>query len=331
MTEVLVTGAAGHLGANLVRQLVADGESVRVLVRPGSDDSGLAGLDVRRFEADLRDATALRPAVRGATRLFHCAAVISTVAGGEREIYASNVLGTRNLLDAALAEGVERVVVTGSFGAVGHLPDRPSDERVPFDPFTPHTAYQATKVLVAHEALRAHADGLDVVLATSCAIVGPHDYLPSRMGRLLLRFANGQLRAYIDGGFEFVAARDVVAGHLLAMAKGRSGAQYLLGSGYRSMDQLMATFEEVTGRRRPRLKLPPALVGGVGRVLSPLLARTGREQLLTPAAVRLLTQGRRADCTRARVELGYAPTSVEDAIREAHDDFVRRGLIRRQS
>ncbi|GLZ32397.1 dihydroflavonol-4-reductase [Lentzea sp. NBRC 105346] len=322
--EVLVTGACGHLGANLVRQLLDDGEAVRVLVKPGSDDTAIDGLDVRRFDVDLRDAEALRPALSGATRVYHCAAMISTVAGNEREIYENNVVGTRNLLDAAAAENVERVVVTGSFGAVGHLPDRPSDERVPFDPFTPHTPYQATKVLVAHEALRAHAEGLDVVLAISTAILGPHDYLPSRMGRLLLRFAHGDLRAYIAGGFEFVPARDIVAGHTLAMAKGRSGGQYLFGSGYRSMDELMACFEEVTGRPRPR-KLPAGLV----RVLAPVMTGLRREQLLTPAAVRLLTQRRRADCTKARTELGFAPTSIEDSIREAYEDFVRRGLIRR--
>lgn len=319
--EVLVTGATGHLGANLVRQLLDDGDAVRVLVEPNSDDAGIRGLDVRRFDVDLRDAAALRPAVRGVTRVFHCAARISTTGGGEREIYECNVIGTRNLLDAAMAQDVERVVVTGSFGAVGHLPDRPSDERVPFDPFTSHTAYQATKVLVAQETLRAYAEGLDVVLAVSSAIVGPHDYLPSRMGRLLLRFAHGRLRAYIDGGFEFVTTRDIVAGHLLAMAKGRSGGQYLFGSGYRSTDELMTVYEEVTGRPRPRFKLPPRLLNAISRIK--------RDHLLTPAAVRLLRQGRRADCTRARTELGFTPTSVEDAIRDAHADFVRRGLIGR--
>jgi nucleoside-diphosphate-sugar epimerase len=314
-----------------VRRLIAEGESVRVLVRPGANNAGVDGLDVRRHDADLQDAAAVRAAIRGVERVYHCAAVISTVNGGEREIYRSNVVGTRHVLDAAIAEGVARVVVTGSFGAVGHLTDRPSDERVPFDPFSPHTAYQATKVLVAHEVLQAHAAGLDVILATSCAILGPNDYLPSRLGKVLLRFANGQLRAYVPGGFEFVTARDVVTGHLLAMAKGRSGRQYIFGSGYRSMDQMMATYEDVTGRRRPPLKLPPGLVSGVGRMVSPVLTklRPGRQQLLTPAAVRLLTQRRHADCARARTELGYSPTSIEDAVREAYADFDRRGLIRR--
>src|SRR5688500_15520509 len=128
IAPTLVTGATGHLGANLVRRLAQDGARVRVLLRESSDARPIAGLDVERAVGDIRDPAALARAVAGCARIYHCAAKISITAGGEREIYDTNVLGTRNVLAAALRAGVARVVVTGSFSAVGHHPDRPSDE-----------------------------------------------------------------------------------------------------------------------------------------------------------------------------------------------------------
>jgi nucleoside-diphosphate-sugar epimerase len=331
MQKVLVTGASGHLGANLVRRLLEEKQTVRVLLRPGSNNGAIDGLDVERYYGDLRDPMATRGAVRGCELVYHCAAKLSTVGGGEREIFDCNVLGTRHLLDAVRIEGARRVVVSGSFSAVGHLPDRPADETVPFYPFAGDLPYSHTKVLVEHECLRAAVEGLDVVVATSCAILGPNDHKPSRMGKTLLDFANGRLSAYIPGGFEFVAARDIVAGHILAMEKGRKGQKYIFGSGYTSVDELMAIFEKVSGQPRPRLRLPPALMMGIAKLTSPVMTRffPHVDQRLTPAAVRLLSMGRRADCTKARTELGYQPTAVEDAVREAYEDFARRGLVHR--
>ena len=328
---VLVTGGTGHLGANLVRRLLDEGQAVRVLVRRDADNTALAGLDVERVLGDLRDVRATLAAVRGCRRVYHCAAKVSTseARGHTREIHTCNVLGTRHLLRASLEAGVARVVVTGSFSAVGHTPGRPSDETMSVDPFERLLPYQRSKVAVEHECLKAVVDGLDVVIATSCAIVGPNDYKPSRMGHVLLDFARGRLRAYIPGGFEFVAARDIVEGHRLAMEKGRSGQRYIFSTAFKTVDELMDIFELVTGRRRPRLRLPPALMamiaGVVNAVALPLAP--GAEPRFTPGAVRLLRSQRRADITRARTELGYQPTSVEDAIREAYQDFVRRGTL----
>ena len=152
----------------------------------------MAGLDVALAYGDLRDPAALKLAAAGCGRVFHCAAMLSTVPGHERELYDCNVLGTRNLLAACRDAGVERVVVTGSFSAVGHVAGRPSVEEMPFYPFGKLLPYAHTKALVEHECLKAVVDGLDVVVAVSTAILGPHDDKPSRMGRLLLDFARRQ-------------------------------------------------------------------------------------------------------------------------------------------
>src|SRR5262245_56435890 len=145
---LLVTGASGHLGANLVRRLLDEGTRVRVLARGNSDNSALDGLDVERVECDLRDLDATRAAVHGCQRIYHCAAKVSTGEGPRREIqeiYEANVLGTRHLLRAARERGVERVVVSGSFSAVGHVPGRASDESDVVNPFERMLPYQRSK------------------------------------------------------------------------------------------------------------------------------------------------------------------------------------------
>lgn len=329
-TATLVTGATGHLGANLVRRLLHEGERVRVLLRPHRDARAVDGLDVEHASGDIRDRASLDTAMDGCGRVFHCAAKISITAGSEREIYETNVLGTRNVLAAAARAGVARTVVTGSFSAVGHHPDRPSDERDPFDPFARAMPYERSKAAVEHECLKAVVDGQDVVIAISCAIVGPNDFKPSRMGRVVRDFANGRMPAYIPGGFEFVAARDIVAGHLLAMERGRSGQRYIFSTEFVTVDTLMQWLEEITGQPRPRLRLPPAVMAAIARVASPLLTMLApnRPQRLTPGAVHLLRMHRRADCSKAKQELGYEPTSVKDAVREAYEWFVAAGDIR---
>jgi len=322
----LVTGATGHLGSNLVRQLLSEGRAVRVLLR--QDDVAVKGLDVQRSFGDLRDPAALSRAVAGCERIYHCAARVSTSRRGAPETYACNVVGTRNLLAAARAASVARVVVTGSFSAVGRDPARPSDETMPFLPVAGATPYEISKALVESECLRAAVEGLDVVVAVSTAILGPYDFKPSRLGRVLIDFARGNLRAYIPGGFEFVAARDIVAGHRLAMERGRSGQKYIFSSEFLSVDDLMGVYESVTGRPRPRVRLSPRVMAGFAEALD-IAARLfpRREPRFTPAAVRHLRSCRRADCRKARTELGFAPTAVAQAVREAYAWFRERGAI----
>jgi nucleoside-diphosphate-sugar epimerase len=326
---ILLTGAGGHLGANLLRRLVADGERVRALLHTARDEPAVAGLDVEPLIGDLRDPAIVAAAVRGCRQVYHCAAKVSTDYRDRENIFACNVLATRHLLQAALASGVEKVVVTGSFSAVGHRPDGPSDETQPFNPLERHLPYGHTKAAVEHECLKACAEGLPVVVAVSTAILGPFDFKPSRMGQVLIRFAAGRLRAYVPGGFTFVAARDIVEGHLLAMAKGRPGQKYIFGSAFLTVDELMALFSETTGKPLPPLRAPSAVMAvaaEVAALVMPLLM-PGAQQLLTPAAIRILRQNRQADTSKAQRELGFRPTPIATAVREAYDWFVAQGVI----
>ncbi len=334
---VLVTGAAGHLGANLVHRLLADGARVRVLLRRGSDDAAVDGLDVERAYGDLRDSAAVGAAIEGCRRVYHAAAMVSTVDGDarhKREIFDSNVIGTRNLLRAAAGHGVERVVVSGSFSAFGyHLddPSRPVDETSLMYPFGRVMPYSHTKVMVEQECLRAAADGLAVMMATSTGIVGPHDYKPSRLGRTFCDFANGRIKFIVPGSHEFVAARDIVEGHRLAMEKGRPGQNYLFSTEFLSLDALLEKLAEFAGPQPRYFRLPPTAMLPLAEAASFVLSRVapGVDQRFTPGAIRRLKQPRRADITKARTELGFRPTSIREALAEAYAFHCARGAIRK--
>jgi nucleoside-diphosphate-sugar epimerase len=327
--KLLITGGTGHLGANLVRRLLADGKDLRVLLQGEDEHGALSGLDVERVSGDLRDYPAILAASRGCDRIYHCAARVSTTGGAERAIYDTNVVGTRHVLKAAKEVGVSRVVVTGSFSAVGHTHDRPSDETDAFYPFETHMPYERSKAWVEHECLKAVVEGLDVVIAISCAILGPNDFIPSRMGRVVRDFANRKMNAYLPGGFEFVAASDIVQGHLLAMEKGRKGQRYIFSTRFVSVDELVEILSRVTGQPRPRLRLPHEVMTPIAHVSSFVLTHLFPDapQRFTPGAVRILGMERRANISKARTELGYAPTSIEAALEEAYEWFARRGDI----
>ena len=332
---VFVTGSAGHVGANLVRRLLDDGARVRVLLRPEDNNEGLDGLDVERAYGDLRDLDATRKALAGCRGVYHVAAKISTIEGNRahrREIFECNVVGTRNLLQAAREAEAGRVVVTGSFSAVGYDlddPSAPSNETMPFFPMERTMPYERSKSLVEQECWCAAAAGQDVVVATCCAVVGGADFFPSRLGRTLCDYTNGKLHAYVDGGFEFVAARDIVEGHLLCMRRGRSGEKYIFSSEYKTISEILELYEEVSGVPRPRRRIPLPLMLAFSEVASSYLSRFHPDfpQRFTPGAIRLLKKRRHADTGKAQRELGYRPTSIRDAVHEAYAFHFSRNAI----
>ncbi len=332
---VLVTGSSGHVGANLVRRLLDKGTKVRVLLRRDSRNEALDTLAVERVYADIRDIEDTRRAMEGCQGVYHCAAKVSTIDGNRahrREIFECNVIGTRNVLQAARDVEAGRVVVTGSFSAVGYElddPSAPSDETMQFYPMERTMPYERSKVLVEHECLRAVALGQDVVIATCCAVVGGADYVPSRLGRTMCDYANGKLRAYVDGGFAFVAARDIVEGHLLCMQKGRTGEKYIFASEYKTISDILDLYEEVTGLPRPNRRMPTPLMYVFSEIASFYLSRfhPSFPQRFTPGAIRLLKQRRHANIDKAKRELGYRPTTIREAVHEAYAFHYARNSI----
>jgi hopanoid-associated sugar epimerase len=315
----LVTGATGHVGNNLVRALLDDGERVRVLVRPGSPARGLEDLEVERAEGSLDDDESLRAAVFGCRHVYHVAAFVSLSRQDRPRLYRANVLGTRRVMRACLEARVERVVHTSSFGALGTNPTGPSTEEDVQSPFDEVTDYDRSKLYGELEVLRAVARGLPAVIVNPTGIVGPYDFKPSLMGQTIIDFREGKLPAYLPGAYDLVAMRDVVRAHRLAMERGRVGERYLVSGEVVTVDAMMEWLEELTGARRPRVRLP------VGLLLPPTRAKDWVQERMFPdarpafteASLRMLASRKRGSNEKARRELGLRTTPVRDAFREA--------------
>jgi len=239
--NVLVTGATGFVGSHVARQLVDQGHSVRVLVRPGSNPILLENLIAERCEGDLRDILSLAAAMKGVRRVFHVAADYRLWSRNPQEIYQSNVDGTRGLFEAARQAGVERIVytstvatiVTPSAGSV--LPNE--NTHATLDQMVGH--YKRSKFMAEMEAIKAAADGLPVVIVNPTTPVGPGDWKPTPTGRIIVDFLNGKMPAYVDTGLNIAAVEDIAAGHLLAAEKGRVGERYLLGARNMTLKEIL--------------------------------------------------------------------------------------------
>lgn len=325
----LVTGATGHIGNNLVRALLARGERVRVLCRPGSSMKPLSGLDVERVEGDLRDAPSLARAVAGVERLYHVAAMISIRSGDREALWDANVAGTARLLAAAREAGVKRVVHTSSFGAIGRNPHGPSSEDHALDPAEPATDYERSKAASEVEVKREIERGLDACIVNPCATVGPFDFRPSLVGRTFVDFALGKMKAYVPGAFDWVPMLDVVSGHLLAMDKGHRGERYLLSGEVATLDQILDWLAEDTGRPRPRLRVPPGLMLAVSVPKDFIEARffPNKYPRFNEHSIRLLTSGKYGTNSKARRELGLSPTPVRQAFRDSVTWFRDNGYF----
>ena len=313
MTAV-VTGAAGHVGANLVRRLLECGESVRAVIH--EHDSALEGLDVERVRADVRDPASLRRAFRDAEVVYHLAAVISIDGDLGGLVPAVNVGGARNTAEAALACGVRRLVHCSSIHAFDQEPlDLPLDETRTRSDLRPHPAYDTSKARGEREVRRVIERGLDAVIINPTAILGPHDYLRSRLGRTFIELYNRSLPSLLEGGFNWVDVRDVCTGAMAAAARGRTGESYLLGGHWASVRSLAEIVHRLTGAAPPRLTLPV----WVARMFVPFAVGYGRlrgaEPLYTGEALRALQANRRIDCSKAREELGEgAPVAAFDVV-----------------
>ncbi len=325
----LVTGATGHLGANLVRQLLIRDEKVRVLLRKKSRNLEVVGLDVETAYGDISDLESIKKAVFGCERVYHLAAFVSIRSGDRDKLYDINVLGTRRVMQACRQQGVEKVVHCSSFGAVGTNPAGPSNEDWAVSPYELTTDYEISKTFAELEVYKEVVRGLPAVIVNPSGIVGPWDFKPSLLGKTIIDFANGKMRGYINGAFDFVAVRDVVEGHMLAMDKGIVGERYLLTGEELTIGQTLDWLEELTGVKKPGLRIPTSLMQKIA------IVKDWVERKLFPKvtprfnyhSIRILSSGKYGNNARAVQELGLKPTPVKEAYRESVTWFKEHGYI----
>jgi dihydroflavonol-4-reductase len=321
----LVTGASGFIGSHLTRLLIQRGHQVRALVRPTSRSDALQGLSVDIVHGDLRDRRSLDAAVRGASWVFHVGADYRLWARNPREIYDSNVEGTRCLLDACRGAGVERLVYTSSVATLA-APRRGSlsDERTVGRLEEMIGAYKRSKLLAEQLVLEA-ANAVPAVVVNPTTPVGPGDWKPTPTGRIIVDFLRGRMKAYVETGLNLVPVEDVAAGHLLAGQRGRIGERYILGARNMTLKEIFEALAAVSGRPAPRVRIPLALAFAVGWASEVLARLADREPMVPLEGVRMARHPMFVDCSKARKELEFTPGSVEKALERAVAWYVDRG------
>ena len=305
--KVLITGASGFVGSAVARKLIEAGFSVRALVRPTSPRAHLEGLGLDFCEGDLRDRNSIDRAVAGMRFVFHVAADYRLWARDPSEIFASNVEGTRILMEAAMRAGVERVVYTSSVATIALRPDgTAADESIPLREDQGIGAYKRSKIAAERlvEAMVAER-GLAAVIVNPSTPIGPCDVRPTPTGRIIVEAARGRIPAFVDTGLNFVHVDDVADGHLAALHRGRIGERYILGGQNVVFSQLLADIAGLVGRRAPRIRLPWRALLPVAYVAEAVANVTGREPLTTLDGVRLAKYRMFFASGKAERELGY--------------------------
>lgn len=322
MKPALVTGASGFLGWHVAQALLRRGIPVRALVRR---PDAVRDLDAELAAGDLRDANAVRRAAEGCGLVFHVAADYRLWVRRPREMYDSNVGGTRNVLEAARQARVERVVYTSTVGCIGFVKGGLGDESTPvsIEDMTGH--YKRSKWLAEQAALEAARQGLPVVIVNPTAPVGAHDVKPTPTGRTILDFLRGRMPAYVDTGLNIVDAADAAEGHWLACEHGRPGERYILGSENLTLKQIFDLLSSITGRPAPRLRLPWAVAFAAAAIDTLRAELTGSPPRAPLDAVRMARKKMWVTHAKAGRELGFRPAPAETALRHAVEWFQAHG------
>jgi dihydroflavonol-4-reductase len=316
---VLVTGASGFVGAAVARALLARGREVRVLLRPSSDRRNVDGLAVDRRVGTLEDIPSLKAALVGCKALYHVAADYRLWVRDPGAMYAANVDGTRQLMEAALEAGVERVVYTSSVATLGLLADGvPANEDVPSRLEDMVGPYKRSKFLAeqtVHALIRER--GLPAVIVNPSTPIGPRDIKPTPTGRIIVEAASGRMPAYVDTGLNLVHVDDVAAGHLLAESTGVVGERYILGGENLTLAELLRQVAGLTGRRAPRINLPVASVWPIAVAAEAVACVTGREPFATRDGLRMARKKMFFTSAKAERLLGYRPRPAAQGLADA--------------
>ena len=325
--KTLVTGASGFIGSHVLRRLLEEGRAVRVLQEPGFRRDNIEGLDCEVVEGDIRDAGAMRKACRGVQRIFHLAAMYKTWLPDRRVIYEINVEGTKRLIEAATAEGVERIVYTSTIATLGRPADRSlATEETPFNLWREGNDYVFSKYQAEQEVKKAVERGLPAVIVNPAFPFGRGDIRPTPTGRILQMLLKGEIPYFYDGGINVIDVEDVAEGHLLAEERGRIGEKYILGNENIEIAAFLEMAAEIAGVAPPRWKMPLPLAVALGH-LSEFLSNhfTHKPPYGTAAEIKLTSRRMYFDCSKARRELGLPQTPIRHTLEKAITWFREHG------
>ncbi|HSP06284.1 MAG TPA: hopanoid-associated sugar epimerase [Acidobacteriota bacterium] len=326
--KVLVTGASGFVGFHLVRRLLARGEEVVCLVRSTSRVTNLEALPVDLVQGDLVNAATLRPAVRGCKALFHCAADYRLWCPNPDIMYAANVEGTRNILQAAFDEAVPCVVYTSTVGCLGlNRDETPATETTPVQLTDMIGHYKRSKFLAEREAEKWVERGLPVVIVNPSTPVGDFDVKPTPTGKIIVDFLRGKMFGYVDTGMNLIDVSDVAEGHILAAEKGKRGEKYILGNLNMTLKEIFDALSRMSGIPSPTTRVPHGIAETYARVENLWSMIVRRDPEVPLESVKLSRHKMWFDSSKAVRELGLKLSPVEAALERAVQWFREHGYV----
>lgn len=323
---VAVTGASGHVGANLVRALLAEGRHVRVLEY--MDIAGYAGLDVEIIQGSVLDEKSVCQLMEGAEAVYHLAAKIYLGRKRDLETEHVNIIGPRLVAKACLEHQVKRLIYFSSIHALSPYPlNGVVDENRPLNTHKRSACYDRSKAAGEQEIYAAFRQGLNTVVVSPCAVIGPLDFKPSPMGQLLINLQKKSFFPLCKGGFNWVDVRDVVAGALAAEKQGRAGERYLLAGEWLSLTEIAAIIASYSSKRAFHIPLPVPLAQLGACLVEAWGDLTKTSSTFTLASVQTLQHYRYIDAGKAKQELGFRPRSIKQTILDTLDWYKKEGKI----
>ena len=325
---VLVTGASGFVGSAVLRAGLAKGYTLRALLRPSSPRVNLEGLACEIAEGDMRDRDSLKRACAGVRYLFHVAADYRLWARDPSEIIRNNLEGTRNVMNAALAAGVEKIVYTSSVATLKPK-DEGADETARLTEENAIGAYKKSKVMAERCVERMVAENrLPAVIVNPSTPIGPNDVRPTPTGRVIVDAFLGRIPAFVDTGLNLVHVDDVAEGHFAALAKGRIGESYILGGENVMLKEMLALIAGLSGRRPPRIRLPRAPLFPLAYAAEWMARFSGKEPLLTADGLKMAKYRMFFSSAKAERELSYRARPHARGIEDAVNWFRQAGYLK---
>lgn len=320
----LVTGATGHIGNVLVRLLLEKDRQIRAMIMPGEDTAPLNGLDVEIVEADVLDYQSLQKAFHGVDIVYHLAGIISILPGKNQMLQAVNVIGTRNVIQAARSSGIHRLVYTSSIHALKRVPEGILiDETIPFDIENAISSYDFSKANASLEILSAVQEGMDAVIVCPTGVIGPYDFRRSEMGQLILDCVEQKPMLYVDGAYDFVDVRDVAEGLILAGEKGVCGESYILSGERISVLEIIKIVQEILNARIFSFKIPFSLARFIAN-LTPIYYRLVRTRpRFTSYSLATIKSNSFISHAKAQLQLGYLPRPLRDSLHDTVKWFIK--------
>lgn len=323
--KIAVTGASGHVGANLCRMLLERGHTVRALIH--NSNIGLETLDLEFLNGDVTSEADLRKLCNGIDVVFHLAAFIS-ISKHDSRCAEINTLSCTRLLDAARDEGVRRIIHFSSIHAFSQHPlDKVLDESRELA-LSDDTSYNLSKALGHKIMIEGLSSGPEVVVLNPTAIIGPNDFRPSLLGNAVIRFYQGRNPGLVPGGYDWVDVRDVCEAAINAIDRGVPGECYLLGGSWQSLKTMADAVEELGGCRAPRLCLP-MWIASVGAIFFNLQAKiTGAIPLYTTMTLETLSNSHKnISKEKAARTLDYKPRPFEVTMADTIKWFKENSYI----